>query len=118
MFTKQEVFDKVVAGLRAQGYEQSLNVAGHCSFRGKNGTKCAVGHILPDDIADRMRVEYTNEFGQYLDQIPGFSEAKHYYLLDDLMGAHDNGHDPGAMMRNLREVAKNHNLDAGAIQCI
>jgi len=36
------LFNKIVAGLAAQGWEQSRGINGCCAFRGKNGLKCAV----------------------------------------------------------------------------
>lgn len=48
--TNQEVFEKVVRHLRAQG-EKSLmpgcSVA--CAYRGENGRKCAVGCLIADE---------------------------------------------------------------------
>lgn len=47
-FTAQNIFNKVVAHLRQQGC-QALNDNNVCVYRGKNGTKCAIGCLIPDD---------------------------------------------------------------------
>jgi hypothetical protein len=45
--TRQEMFDKMVRGLAAQGWERS--VAGDkCQYRGPGGRKCAVGQLIDD----------------------------------------------------------------------
>lgn len=49
--TRQQIFDTVLARLREQG-RASVNERGHCAYRGENGAKCAVGHLMPDDKFD------------------------------------------------------------------
>lgn len=46
----QEVFDTVVAHLRAQGCKAIVD--GACKLRGPNGTKCAAGCLIPDSDYD------------------------------------------------------------------
>ncbi len=48
-YTMQEAFDKAVSGVIAQGC-QSVNPTDNtaCMYRGKNGAKCALGHLLED----------------------------------------------------------------------
>lgn len=45
----QEIFNKVVTHLRAQNCKSYLNYKG-CRYRGPNGTMCAVGCLIPNDI--------------------------------------------------------------------
>ncbi len=47
--TKQEIFDKVKAHLLAQG-KRAVNGDGNCMYRGMDGTKCAVGCLIPDEL--------------------------------------------------------------------
>lgn len=49
--TEQEIFDKVAEHLQKQGH-RALNEDGVCVYRGKNGTKCAVGALIPDELYD------------------------------------------------------------------
>lgn len=46
--TKQEIFDTVAVHMLAQG-KKSENEDG-CLYRGPNGTKCAVGVLIKDEI--------------------------------------------------------------------
>lgn len=43
----QEKFDTVLACLRKQG-RPSINADGACLYRGPDGLKCALGHLIPD----------------------------------------------------------------------
>jgi hypothetical protein len=51
MLSIQEVFDRVVTHLRTQG-KPSKDVTGSCSYRGINGTSCAVGCLIDDEFYD------------------------------------------------------------------
>lgn len=43
--SKQEAFDKALAGIRNQGYQRSIHPGRPvCTMQGPNGTKCAVAH--------------------------------------------------------------------------
>lgn len=48
MMTRQEVFDKVVAHLRAQG-RKAVNERGDCVYHAPDGTKCAAGCLILDE---------------------------------------------------------------------
>jgi len=50
--TVQEVFDFVVQALIAQGRGSAVKDADgvRCKYRGPEGTMCAVGHLLPDEL--------------------------------------------------------------------
>lgn len=48
MMTKQEIFDKVVAHLRAQG-GKALNENQMCQYRARDGAKCAIGCLILDE---------------------------------------------------------------------
>lgn len=112
ILTKQQVFDKVVAGMAAQNWVKSLNASGGCSFRGANGTKCAVGHILPDHLV----FSALNSFGSVLNMIPGMDKNEHYGLLRSLMQAHDGSHDASEMKRSFVNVANHYGLDPRNVQ--
>ena len=44
----QTVFDRALLALRKQGIA-SLSAGETCALRGQAGTKCAIGHLIPDD---------------------------------------------------------------------
>ena len=52
--TPQEVFDTVVAALVKQGRKSLAengdpSISKDCRYRGDDGLKCAIGHLIPDD---------------------------------------------------------------------
>jgi hypothetical protein len=53
MLTEQEIFDKALQGVRAQGggsWRHDFGAhAGYCAYRGDDGSKCAVGHLILDE---------------------------------------------------------------------
>lgn len=50
--TKQQIFDTVLTKLREQGVASETS-DGQCLYRGPNGLKCAVGHLIPDNVFKR-----------------------------------------------------------------
>lgn len=48
--TPQEMFDKAYLGVIAQG-RKSEKPNGGCAYRGAQGSKCGIGHLIPDDLA-------------------------------------------------------------------
>lgn len=106
--TRQEIFDLAWNGLKAQGFVQSVNKTGSCVFRGPNGTRCAIGHCIPDDKYDpRMDRE-----GEYFDA--AFDAAgvgwRDRIFAHNLQNAHDNGEEPKSMERYLRNLAGEYGL--------
>ena len=43
----QEIFNKVLTNLRAQGRRSMIG--DRCCYRGSNGDKCAIGHLIADE---------------------------------------------------------------------
>lgn len=46
---QQSAFNLVLTALRKQGVA-SMDALGGCLYRGPNDCKCAVGHLIPDDV--------------------------------------------------------------------
>lgn len=86
---QQEVFDVVVAHLFTQR-RQSLT-SGFCAYRGVEGTKCAVGVLIPDDVYNKdMEEKCVDELvHQHYEVLPRFL-IDYAKLLGDLQNAHDN----------------------------
>ena len=59
--TAQEAFDKAVAGVRAQGYQISMDEKTNCVYRGPNGLRCAVGHLIPDELCQPAFEDVTGD---------------------------------------------------------
>lgn len=75
LLNKQQVFDKVAAHLLAQKITSSKShiVGGSCLYRGPNGTKCAVGCLIPDDLyepsMEGKSVPGSGDFDMYLSTV-------------------------------------------------
>lgn len=96
---KQIVFNKVRSHLLAQGKRAEKD--GGCRYRGPNGTKCAVGCLIPDHLY-RSALEgavpggslLRGELGTYflktygIERSPAGEDAK---FLTGLQQIHDNG---------------------------
>lgn len=84
----QEAFDKAVSGVIKQG-SKSFTSKG-CKYRGPNGLKCAVGHLIPDYMYEKgmeMGIRYL-----YRDYpiIQRLFEDVNINMLIRLQIAHDN----------------------------
>lgn len=111
----QTVFDRALLALRKQGIA-SLSAGETCALRGQAGTKCAIGHLIPDD-AYYEALEHVSGVGvvtgidQALANTLEADVAKaSVNLLADLQLAHDShmprpGLDPNRYGMGVWEVA-------------
>lgn len=98
----QELFDAALFGIRNQGCF-SLHEFGRCVYRGAGGAKCAVGHLIPDNVIEEVGAFETAAMADITNGGPltpveerlvaaldmsGVSE-KQYGLLERLQDAHD-----------------------------
>ena len=111
MTTQQEVFNLVYAGLRNQGFRSSLNVTHRCSYRGQDGMKCAIGHILDDDFYDPKIEGCGVKF--VLDLLPVVDNA--YAFYDGLQVAHDDAESEDDMAYRLMKFATKFGLEVPAL---
>ena len=63
--SRQEMFDKVCQHLRTQkkrSFKSDFNESsqGTCVYRGPNGTKCAVGALIPDEFEEIIYSHHWN----------------------------------------------------------
>ena len=98
--TEQEIFDTVLTHLREQG-EAATSAGGSCRYRGANGTACAVGCLIPDELYDpvieglcvsqiiRAAVYLQDQAQAPLPRITNHIGAEHLQLLQELQDAHD-----------------------------
>lgn len=115
--TKQEVFDKAVGGLLTQGC-QSLKGGNknECMYRGDNGTKCAVGHLIDDDNY-RPNVEGHNIYAKevqvaLLASRVDITDDEIFELLQSLQRIHDES-SLDLWRERLEEIADYNNLTFG-----
>lgn len=99
---KQEILNKMVTGLRAQKWRVSEISPGACRLRGEGDTKCAIGHLIPDDKYF-PEMEYTSFINAF-----GIDDTDLAAFLDACRSAHDYAFHN--MEARFRQVAKNYNL--------
>ena len=136
--TQQQAFDAALFGIRAQNYVQSLGINGGCTYRGRAGRKCGVGHALPDELCvlDGVGIDSADtgklsgpgnatidtllrdtRWGPHLSP---FFEHCSLPFLTDLQGAHDYGlhyavqsapgEAPASFERRMAAIAKQYGL--------
>ncbi len=106
---QQKILDFVAKKLGEQGVRSFGQ--GHCLYRGPGGTKCAVGHLIPDTLYDpgmeRISISRILEGTR-------FSQLRHMksyrIFIDTLQIAHDHCHTPYEINVKLRDIAKYYGL--------
>lgn len=88
----QKLFDRAVGGVLKQGTSSlKINQYGGsiCMYRGDNGTKCAIGHLIPDSKYDEKMEN--NGIERLLDHnlFPYKYGAKYLNQLAELQQLHD-----------------------------
>jgi hypothetical protein len=101
---KQEAFNKIYLGLKSQGFEKSFNETIYrCQYRGPNGLKCAVGHLIPDDKYHES-LEKLNPYDLIKVSIIDFPMLDSDFLVE-LQSIHDISKSPEKLELELRQVA-------------
>jgi len=92
LMTEQEAFDISLGGIRKQG-RRSVDDAGMCQYRGKDGLKCAMGQFISDeDYKPDFEHKDASTLIDYLsgDNVPSIERVRHLHVfLDRMQGAHD-----------------------------
>ncbi len=127
----QDYFTRAVEGLASQGFAQSKDGIGGCSYRGTAGRRCALGWLIPDD-AYTADMEFADSYGLVLSAIGvpaarcdayGSPAARWFSGLQDAHDTVDSEHRrypvgsfsvAEAMKQRLREFAAKWNLDVPA----
>jgi hypothetical protein len=65
--TPQEIFDKAYTGVMKQGLKSSGPRG--CMYRGPNGLKCGVGHLVDDNLGATMDMEFSGMASTSIDEI-------------------------------------------------
>ena len=106
MFSKQDTFDRVYLGLKAQDFQRATNNVGSCVFQNSNNLRCAIGHLPPDNLLPKNAT-----ISSLLDLDYNFHDFHDYSLVLDLMKAHDQGTTPFLMQNMLEVVAHKFKLE-------
>ena len=113
----QADFDFVMKSMIEQG-RPSLNVGINgtlvCAYRCENGTKCAAGFFIPDELYSE-NIEGTSLLGESVYQLECF-KGKSLSLLRAMQQAHDtSSEDPnnfmGQFRNRMRSIADTFDLD-------
>lgn len=122
----QAAFDRALLALRKQGIA-SLSAGETCALRGQAGTKCAIGHLIPDD-AYYDALEHVSGVGFVVGIDPALANTLEadvaktsVSLLADLQLAHDsymprtgpldpNWHGMGVWEVAMQDIAARHGL--------
>jgi hypothetical protein len=107
--TIQELFDKMWTGLKSQGFKQSLRESDEhgstdCALRGDNGRKCAVGHVIPDELMNPC-MEAQSAVNALVRNmwLEGTEEQINFMAL--MQNIHDESRTPILMETSIREFA-------------
>lgn len=110
MKNEQIVLDRVLAHLKAQGWERSM-MAGSCRNRDDRGRKCAVACLLDDDeltecdeVLAATAFKATAKFGVDTE------------FINAIRRCHDSGHTPEVMKYNFVCLVARYELDASGVQ--
>lgn len=128
----QSIFDKVATHLFTQGV-QSKNLEDTrqpCAYRGANGTSCAVGCLIPDELYEPWMdqpgtVTADTCLYEVVSERPAIGDHLNYWvngdLLNQLQGVHDNDDlwcSTDQMRDQLRLVAERHGLDPSILNTL
>lgn len=106
----QPLFDKVVLAMRRQGYIRSTGAAEACTYRGEDGLRCFVGHLIPDRSyrpdMEGATVNMLHESGQVFSTLT--YEALEF--LEHLQSIHDD-EPPKRWEAALADLAEDYDLE-------
>lgn len=107
MLTQQEIFNKAYRGLKSQNFQQSRpRTLQYCVYRSPDGLKCAIGHLIPDELyTPAMEIfsntETTISFNMIL-EVCGIP-AEHASFATKLQQAHDYNQEVDGTINNDME---------------
>jgi hypothetical protein len=107
--TRQEAFNISYFGLASQGFRRALN-GSTCAYRAPTGSKCAIGHILPDGLYQEwFDLEPVRTFSKVLIAC-ALNPEKDLEWAASLQRCHDVSATPSTMKEALAQFASNENL--------
>lgn len=116
---RQDVFNTVAEHLIQQG-EESMSYAGKCAYRGRNGTMCAIGCLIPDSAYELSIENKTAKSVEVQETLPfRVASVADSDFLHDLQLAHDCKLRHGGLLvwyEEMLQVAADFDLDTTFIQ--
>lgn len=109
--TAQDVFDTAALGMLTQGAKSITSDGRQCVYRGPNGLKCGVGHVLTDEEATTADADELDS-GIYEVCPPRLQPRVH--LLSDIQACHDS-YPVKDWPSQLRHIAIKHQLSHGVV---
>jgi len=106
--SKQNLFNMMWNGLKGQGWRRSMSdEGGGCLYRGDDGSKCAVGHCISDQVANTWDDARYSSVAKILagEDIP----VSKINFLSRAQLAHDEAEE-GDMEANFRKFARQYHL--------
>ena len=108
---KQEIFTEIVTHLLKQN-AKAMDEEEHCMYRGSNGTMCAVGCLIPDELYNEKMEG--DRIGEVLAENPKLQnffdlDEEGEQLLRHCQSVHD-GYDPEDWKKLLEGLAKDFDL--------
>jgi hypothetical protein len=115
--TPQEVFDKVATHLLTQRSRAVDRLGGDCVYRAPDGTKCAIGCLIPDELYCRsLEGLSAQRIGIRLaEDLPWIAPVTESGLLMALQTVHD-GRAVGAWPEYLNRVASDYQLSNAVVE--
>ena len=125
----QQMFDKAVGGIKAQGCLSKVTTGTSgvtaCYYRHPDNpaVRCAVGHLIPDEVYDRsmegcgsFSVLARPEVGEALALPKNHDEVGH--LLASLQGAHDDCRDVECFLLRAAQIGHAGGLDVSVCEAV
>lgn len=106
----QNWFNTAVAGLAVQGFERSLAEGGSCAFRGVEGRKCAIGHLISDEQLNALKACRWDEPPAFNVRREITKNEKEDVFLGRLQLCHDYSVTANSMKENLVALAEDNGL--------
>lgn len=107
LLNKQEVFDKIITGLRRQGKQSKDGF--FCAYRSADGCKCAVGQLIPDEAYHPMMEGYGVNHPVILEALLRVVDPSTILFISYMQYIHDRD-DVKLWEQSFKRAAELHNL--------
>lgn len=113
-FSQQQIIEFIADKLIRQNERSVSYMRGGCRYRGDNGTKCAIGHLLTDE-------EYRRDMEGTTIKSSHFRQYEINYRTLAMLAELQDMHDCNAIFAwpmILEGIAKKYELDTGALHAV